>query len=931
MALAPSFRIRIAVIVTFFTIVGALSASAQTAPAFTSRVIIVSVDGLRSDALNELGLPLSEASATIHAQTDPDYTLTLPNHTSMLTGRFVSGLDGHGWYRNDEPSSNETLHAFRGWYVPSIFDVVHDEGGRTGLFAGKTKFSLFDVSYNAENGRPDAYGVDYGRDKIDVFSIQSSAQESVDAFKAAGPFDLAFLHFSEPDDVGHEHGWTAGADSLSDYHAALEAVDSALQSLLDFVQSDPAYAGVTNMIVTADHGGTGTGHSDPGVALHFEVPFVVWGPAIERPDDLYALNIDTRGFSPAAHVAASASPQPLRNAEAGNLALQLMDLPPVPGSMHNADHDLAFQQPPPAEPTSFVIAFQDGVSPSADYAGTSDTKIKSDDPATNFGAEVDLEVDHQPAYATLIRWDLSGMPAGAQAVGARMVFGVSNPTTHGYQIRPMSRSWNEAEATWNEPSTGDSWEIPGAEGELDRESTRLGLIESADTGSRIVEWSASQLSVLQQWMDDPTTNHGIIIQRYNQGDDGMDLASSEHPDASLRPRLEISYVLTTAVEPAAAPVAAFTMDHERGEGSSSVILDASGADSLGGSIARYFWDFGDNSGATGSVVDHIYDTPGVYEVTLTVFNDDRMTDRTTRIVIVDEAEEAQASFQQGVFPLPSYVGAIDTKLQSDDAEANFGDDESLFVDGSPFYSTVMRWDLTAIAPGIEVVAAQMTVDVVNPTSDSYEIHPVLRPWDEGNATWTMATSGAPWATAGAEFSVDALDAASVAAGLGESMGTLTGGVNGPASVVFTEAGRQWLARWINEPASNHGFVIQNFADAQDGLDFRSSEALEPALRPRLDLTYRMAHHVNLPERVEFETWPNPFRSDLSVRVASDLRHGVDLELYDMLGRRVLKQSIASGQFGEVRLDTSFLAAGVYALILTEHGTRVSTTRLVAKQ
>ncbi len=98
-----------------------------------------------------------------------------------------------------------------------------------------------------------------------------------------------------------------------------------------------------------------------------------------------------------------------------------------------------------------------------------------------------------------------------------MVFGVSNPTTHGYQIRPMSRSWNEAEATWNEPSTGDSWEIPGAEGELDRESTRLGLIESADTGSRIVEWSASQLSVLQQWMDDPTTNHGIITQRiYNR-------------------------------------------------------------------------------------------------------------------------------------------------------------------------------------------------------------------------------------------------------------------------------------------------------------------------------------------------------------------------------------------------------------------------------
>lgn len=931
MALAPSFRFRISVIATFFAIIGALSASAQTTPTFTSRVIIVSVDGLRSDALNELGFPLSEASSTIHAQADPDYTLTLPNHTSMLTGRFVSGLDGHGWYRNDEPDADETLHAFRGWYVPSIFDVVHDEGGRTGLFAGKTKFSLFDVSYNASNGRADSYGVDHGRDKIDVFGIQPSSQKSVDAFKVAGPFDLAFLHFAEPDVAGHAHGWTAGSDSLSDYHTALEAVDSALQSLLDFIQSDPAYAGVTNLIVTADHGGTGTNHSEPDVALHFEVPFVVWGPAIERPDDLYALNIDTRGFSPATHVAASASPQSIRNAEAGNLALQLMDLPPVPGSMHNASHDFVFQQPPPAQPSSFIMAFQDGVSPSVDYLGTIDTKIKSDASSVNFGSDIDLEVDHQPAYASLIRWDLSGLPSGAQVVGARMVFDVSNPTTHGYEIHPVLRSWIESEATWNEPLSGENWDIPGAEGELDRGNTRLGLIESAETGTRIVEWSAERLPVLQQWIDDPASNNGIIIQRYNQGDDGMDLAASEHPDASLRPRLEISYVLTTSVEPAAAPVAAFAMNHERGEGSSSVILDASGAGLLGGPIARYFWDFGDNSGATGPAVDHVYDSPGVYEVTLTVFNDDRMTDRTTRIVIVDESEEAQASFQQGVFPLPSYVGATDTKLQSDDAEANFGADESLFVDESPFYSTVMRWDLTAIAPGIEVVAAEMAVDVVNATSDSYEIYPVLRPWNEESATWTMASSGVPWSSAGAEFSVDALDAASVAAGLGESMGSLTAGVNGPASVVFTDAGRMWLARWINEPASNHGFVIQNFAGAEDGLDFRSSEATEPELRPRLDLRYRTAHHINLPEQVAFETWPNPFRSDLSVRVSSELRHGVELELYDMLGRRVLRQTIESRSFGEVRLDTSFLAAGVYALILTEHGTRVSTTRLVAKQ
>ncbi|MGB1374903.1 MAG: hypothetical protein ACPG8N_04115, partial [Rhodothermales bacterium] len=65
-----------------------------------------------------------------------------------------------------------------------------------------------------------------------MFGVQSSAQETIDAFIAGGPFDLAFLHFSEPDDVGHVHGWTDGADAQSDYHGALETVASAMQSLL---------------------------------------------------------------------------------------------------------------------------------------------------------------------------------------------------------------------------------------------------------------------------------------------------------------------------------------------------------------------------------------------------------------------------------------------------------------------------------------------------------------------------------------------------------------------------------------------------------------------------------------------------------------------------------------------------------------------------
>jgi hypothetical protein len=78
----------------------------------SEHVIFISVDGLRSDVLTSLGpdnLPafyrlMNEGSSTLNARNDPDYTITLPNHTSMLTGRFVSGSAGHNWTKNTDPT-----------------------------------------------------------------------------------------------------------------------------------------------------------------------------------------------------------------------------------------------------------------------------------------------------------------------------------------------------------------------------------------------------------------------------------------------------------------------------------------------------------------------------------------------------------------------------------------------------------------------------------------------------------------------------------------------------------------------------------------------------------------------------------------------------------------------------------------------------------
>lgn len=112
-------------------------------------VLHFSVDALRSDIIDTLGpehLPglffLREFGAFTHgARTDAGYSVTLPNHTSQLTGRPVDGDLGHGWNLNYAPAEL-TLAENRGRYVASVFDVVHDHELRTAMYSGKTKSTL---------------------------------------------------------------------------------------------------------------------------------------------------------------------------------------------------------------------------------------------------------------------------------------------------------------------------------------------------------------------------------------------------------------------------------------------------------------------------------------------------------------------------------------------------------------------------------------------------------------------------------------------------------------------------------------------------------------------------------------------------------------------------------------------------------------------
>jgi hypothetical protein len=309
-------------------------------------VVVVSVDGLGSVYLERLlaegRLPQFkrlqvEGVSTLNARSDADVTVTLPNHTTMMTARPVRANGGHGWTSNVDPAPGATIHSNRGAYVTSVFDVVHDSGRRTGLWATKPKFSLFSVSYDSTNGAPDAVGEDHGRDKVDVFVREFSSPDLTRDFiscMSTQPCQFAFVHFNDGDATGHAQGWGSNT-----YNEAMVTIDGCVGQIMDLIDHHPRLKGKTTLIVTADHGGQRMNHQEADAPANYTIPFFVWGDGVV-PGDLYTFNEGARSTPGTGRPGYEERPQPIRNGDAANLALRLLGLGPIPGSVINPDQDL---------------------------------------------------------------------------------------------------------------------------------------------------------------------------------------------------------------------------------------------------------------------------------------------------------------------------------------------------------------------------------------------------------------------------------------------------------------------------------------------------------------------------------------------------------------------------------------------------------------
>jgi predicted AlkP superfamily pyrophosphatase or phosphodiesterase len=304
-------------------------AAAARASGPADHVLAISIDGLNTNALTQLGraqLPniwrlLDQGMSTLNARTSVEKTVTLPNHTGMLTGRRVkASLGGHGV--NINGYTDATVHDLAGHHVVSIFEAATDAGLDTALYTGKDKFDLFKNSWPAD---------------FDTFLTEADLATLVTAARAdlvSEETELIFLHMQATDLAGHRYGFMSAR-----YLDAVRETDAQIGRLLNAIDNRPSVADGLAVILTADHGGAAgeKSHSSRTTLQNYRIPFVAWGEGT-RSGDIYARNPDFRDPG-TAHVSYK-NRQPVRNANLANLAMDLLGLDAVPGSGIDPDQTL---------------------------------------------------------------------------------------------------------------------------------------------------------------------------------------------------------------------------------------------------------------------------------------------------------------------------------------------------------------------------------------------------------------------------------------------------------------------------------------------------------------------------------------------------------------------------------------------------------------
>jgi glucose/arabinose dehydrogenase len=196
------------------------------------------------------------------------------------------------------------------------------------------------------------------------------------------------------------------------------------------------------------------------------------------------------------------------------------------------------------------------------------------------------------------------------------------------------------------------------------------------------------------------------------------------------------------------------------------------------------------------------------------------------IVALGAAATFTATYTPATSGSRTITSAADGGLSELAPNANSGAATSLKVDGDDpdpgggdLYAAV-RWDLSSVPAGATITGASVTLNVTNPSPQTYGAYELKRSWNEGQLSWNQAATGSPWATAGAKGATD--------------RGTQIASVTPTNVAPYTFAIPASVAQgWLNSPSSNNGILLGHTTNF-DGFVFDTREGAQP---PKLTVNY----------------------------------------------------------------------------------------------
>lgn len=181
------------------------------------------------------------------------------------------------------------------------------------------------------------------------------------------------------------------------------------------------------------------------------------------------------------------------------------------------------------------------------------TTLSSAQPSTNLnlyeGREwlsVGIKSSTYGTTRSVVKFDnLHEIPAGARIVDADMglwgFYNWSSGTGAQANVHKLTRGFTETQATWNKANSTTSWTNSGG----DYVSTPLSTMKIVSDSPSWYWWEVD--SAVQGWIDNPASNHGLIVRLNDTTVEERVLFNSDAADETqLRPNLVVTYVQPTA-------------------------------------------------------------------------------------------------------------------------------------------------------------------------------------------------------------------------------------------------------------------------------------------------------------------------------------------------------------------------------------------------